>query len=385
MAARRMRRAEEKLMRRAYRTELHVNNTEQDLLMRCAGAARFVFNWALADRISRRERREKTNKFEQKRRFNALKGSQYPWLYDLPYTIVEAEFDHLDVAFKNFFRRVKQGEPPGFPQFKDRRHQSFTLRGALTVETGRIKLPKLGWLRLAESGYLPTAEVKILFVTLSLETDHWMISLQVEEADKPTPRHEPDRLAVHLGVAKLATLSNGRQFENPKNLLRYEKKLAHLQRGLSRKELGSQNRRKAKLAVAKCHRRISNTRRFALHEVSHYVAKHSKAHKIIIQDFHVQEMVEGVPVSHDLNKRIHDAAMGELRRQVQYKATWQGKEVVLVPQEAPVSQRCSNCGTLNTDLKLGQRSWECPVCGTTHDREWNAIANLLHFSEIGTK
>jgi putative transposase len=173
-------------MLRAYKTELDVNNKQRTTLNRYSGTARFVFNWALADRIDRHKYDQSTNKVEQKRRFNALKGEQFPWIYDAPYTLMAAEFNKCDLAFQNFFRQVKRGEKLGFPKFKSKKHgvNSFTLRQSISVEPHRIKLPRIGWLRLKEDNYLPTKGVKILSATISNRAGHWFVSLQVEEPDK---------------------------------------------------------------------------------------------------------------------------------------------------------------------------------------------------------
>ena len=137
---------------RGYKTVLDPSNEQRSWFMRCAGTARFVYNWALDDRIARFKAGEKTNLYEQKRRFNALKGVQFPWIYDVPYALTDAAFVNLDRAYQNFFRRNKQGAgKKGFPRFKSRRRGigSFTLRGSIHIESGRIKLPRVGWVRLA--------------------------------------------------------------------------------------------------------------------------------------------------------------------------------------------------------------------------------------------
>jgi putative transposase len=94
-------------MLRAYKTELDLNNKQRTMMLRCAGTSRFVFNWALADRIERDKNKLTTSKFEQKRRFNALKVTNFPWIYDVPYSVMQEEFDKCDIAYQNFFRRVK--------------------------------------------------------------------------------------------------------------------------------------------------------------------------------------------------------------------------------------------------------------------------------------
>jgi putative transposase len=208
-------------MLRAYKTELDLNNKQRTMMLRCAGTARFVFNWALADRIERHKNNLPTNRFEQKRRFNTLKVEQFPWIYDVPYTIVESEFQQCDIAFQNFFRRVKKGGKPGFPNFKSKKHgiNSFTLRQSIFVSNNQIKLPRIDWLRLKEDKYLPIQDVKILSANISHSAGHWFVSLQVEQPDAEisTGTHK-GVIGVDVGLKVLATCSNGKVFENPKSL-----------------------------------------------------------------------------------------------------------------------------------------------------------------------
>lgn len=192
---------------RAYKTELKVNNKERTLLTRYAGASRFIYNWALADRKAMYEAGGKPNKFEQKRRFNALKYEKFPWLQEIAYAIIDSTFDNLDRAYQNFFRRVKSGvEKAGFPKFKSRKKGigGFMLRGCIRLTNDTVQLPRIGNLRLAEHGYLPTDGIKILSANVSEHAGHWLISLQVEEevAD-PIPATNPP-LGIDVGIKLLA-------------------------------------------------------------------------------------------------------------------------------------------------------------------------------------
>lgn len=365
-------------MLRAYKTELDVNNKQRTWLNRCSGTARFVFNWALADRIKRHEDKLKTSKFEQKRRFNALKGEQFSWVYDVPYVITQEEFDKCDDAFQNFFRRVKKGEKPGFPKFKSKKHgiNSFTLRGNISVEPSRIKLPRIGWLRLKEDNYLPIKDVKILSATISNKAGHWFVSLQVNQLDDKISIIHRGIIGVDLGISHLAVCSDGKVFDNPKSLKRYESSLAHIQRELCRRMKGSKNRTKTKAKIAKLHYRISNIRRYALHEVSHYLTAIAKPEVIVLEDLNVKGMAQ----NHHLAKAISDAAFAELRRQTEYKAKWYGEKVVIADRWEPSSKKCSSCGTINHELKLSDRQWVCMNCGVLHDRDENASKNLANLA-----
>lgn len=363
-------------MLRAYKTELDPNNKQQTQFIRYAGTARFIFNWALADRIERHKQGLTTNKFEQKRRFNALKKEAYSWIYDTAYRVLEQEFDNCDLAFKNFFRRVKNKEKQvGYPKFKSKKNGigSFTLRDCRTVESNRIKLPKIGWVRLKEDNYLAIDGIKILSANISERAGHWFVSLQVETQQESIPLQLTDEvIGVDLGIKELATCSNGKIFENPKSLAKSEKRLAHIQRELCRRQKGSNNRAKTKRKIAKLHYRISNIRRYALNEVSHYLTVKAKPKVIVLENLNVKGMVQ----NKHLSKAVSDASFHELRRQIEYKSKWYGEKVIIADRFYPSSKTCSECGSVKPLLKLSERKFICENCGAVMDRDFNASVNL---------
>jgi len=366
-------------MQRAYRTKLRPTATQAAYFYACAGVARFVYNWALADRKSRREQGLSTNKFEQKKRFNALKHEQFPWLAEYPYVIVPYAFDDLDAAYANFFRRVKEGkEKAGFPKFKSRHtsRKSFCLGvNGVRIEKDRVKVPKIGWLNLAELGYLPTEGAKLNRVTLSEQAGHWYISAQMEVAD-PDPVPLSGAVGVDMGVKALAVVSDGRTFDNPKTLGKYERRLARLQRELHRRQKGSNNRAKTKGKIAKLFQRISNTRSHTLHNISAHVVYTMTPERIVVEDLNVKGMVK----NHHLAKAVSDAGMGELRRQIEYKAGWTGAEVLAADRWYPSSKTCSGCGNIKPTLSLSERVYVCDRCGVSLDRDYNAALNLAAYA-----
>ncbi len=360
---------------RAYKTELDPNNVQRSLFVQYCGVSRFVYNWALTDRIERYERGEQTNIYEQKHRFNALKKVEYPWLEGVPYAITQSAFRNLDIAYQNFFRRVKQGkEKAGFPRFKCRKRGlgSFTVQGCLHIEERRVKLPNIGWIRLKEKGYLPTNDVKIPSMTISEQAGHWFVSVQVEQEIPDSKPAVNKPIGVDVGLKSLAVLSNGKVFENPKTTAKYEKKLATLQRELCRRKKGGKNREKSKQKIARLHFKIANVRKHALHQVSDYVTAKIKPSVVVLEDLNVK----GMMANHHLAKSLADASFAELSRQIQYKAQWQGIDVVLAGRFYPSSKTCSACGEKKPYLKLSERTFVCPSCGNIIDRDLNAAINL---------
>lgn len=362
-------------MFRAYKTELDPNNKQRTWLIRYCGVSRFVYNWSLSDRNSRYEQGLTTNMYEQKRRFNTLKKEQFPWVQDVAYKVEESAFANADLAFKNFFRRVKAGERAvGFPKFKSRKRGlgSFTLRSNIYVRGGAIRLPRLEVIRLKEDGYLPISGVKILAATISERAGHWFVSLRVEEPNKPVPPSGDGVIGVDVGVKVLATCSNGKVFENPKSLSRYEKRLTHIQRELCRRQKGSRNRGKTREKLAKLHYRIANIRRYSLHQVSNYLTVKAKPETVVLEDLNVAGMLQ----NRHLSKVIADASFAELRRQLEYKCAWYGVGLVVADRFYPSSKTCSSCGVKKPLLKLSERMFVCESCGVVIDRDFNASLNL---------
>ena len=365
---------------RAYKTELNPNDRQRTMFFRCAGAARFVFNWALADRKQRYEEQElSTNKFEQKRRFNEWKRRNAPWIYDVPYTLQEQEFDNVDKAFQAFFRRIKKGETPGHPRFKKRNgRKRFTLRKCIHIESDRIKLPRIGWVRLKESGYLPLdGTVKLLSVNISERAGRWFISAQVEETISDPSNDSTITIGADLGLKALVVLSNGKVFENSKPLHTAQRKLARLQRELSRRERGGANWHKTKAKLQKQHAKIANIRKHILHDVSHHVTAVLKPKTVVLENLNVSGMMK----NHRLARAISDVGFAELRRQIEYKAIWHGIEVIVADRWFPSSKVCSGCGCIRDKLTLSERTYTCEHCGLVIDRDLNAAKNLAALGE----
>lgn len=359
---------------RAFKTELNPNNKQRGDFLRSAGTARFIFNWALADRIERYEAKEKSNIYEQKRRFNALKDEQFPWIRETAYCVTESAFRNLDVAYQNFFRRIKKGDgKAGFPRFKSRKQGigSFTMRGSIRIENGRIKLPRIGWIRLKEKGYLPDNGIKILSVNVSEKAGRWYASVQVE-MDIPDPEPgQGEPIGIDLGIKTLAVCSDGATFQNSRALAQEEGKLKRLQREFARRKRGSKNREKTKQKIARCHARIARIRKHALHDVSYHVTAKTKPSTVVIENLNVAGMLK----NHCLAKAISDASFGELRRQIEYKGQWYGVDIVTAGRFYPSSKTCSGCGT-KKPLTLADRVYVCEECGLVIDRDLNAALNL---------
>lgn len=372
---------------KAYKVELCPNNVQRTLLLKHAGAARFTYNWGLAQKIKAYEAKEKTpNSIELHRRLNALKQSEFPWMYEVSKCSPQEALRNLDKAFDNFFRRCKakkKGQHKGkvgFPKFKSKKKGvgSFRLTGTIHVFDNAVQLPKLGKLRLKEHGYIPTENIKILSATVNEHAGRWFVSIQVEqEVADPQPKPK-EVVGVDLGIKTLATCSDGKTFENPKALRSRLKKLKRLSRAVSRKVKGSMNRKKAARRLAKLHYKISNIRKDALHKMTTWLTKSKSA--IGIEDLNVAGMLK----NRNLAQAISEIGFGEFRRQLDYKGKFYGCEIVVVDRFFPSSKMCHVCGCLNESLTLSDRTWTCP-CGEVHDRDYNASMNLKQVAVSSTE
>jgi len=288
----------------------------------------------------------------------------HEWLAQVPATCLTQCLRDQDAAFRNFFARRAR-----YPRFK-KKSPSGSLRfqgvGAAWAR-GLVSLPKLGALKLAES--LPEVERPNL-MTLSRDAAgryHLSFCAQVESSLLPITHRV---VGVDLGLRDLATLSTGEKIQNPK---RYHARLRYLrqqQRCLARRQKGSRRREKQRLRVAQAHARVRQERQAALHALTIRLVREFDL--ICIEDLNVKGLGRGIHA-----RAVHDVAFSEVRRQLAYKSDWYGKILVEVDRWYPSSKTCSACRHTLDELRLDERQWKCPKCGTLHDRDVNAARNLL--------
>ncbi len=351
-------------------------------MRRFAGACRFVFNRALA---RQNENHEVGNKYIPYGKMASWlvewkNATETQWLKDAQSQPLQQSLKDLERAYKNFFRKRA-----AFPRFK-KRGQNDVFRYPqgvkLDQENSRIFLPKLGWMRYRNSRQV-TGVVKN--VTVSQSCGKWYISIQTE-SEVSTPVHpSASMVGLDAGVAKLATLSDGTVFEPVNSFQKNQKKLARLQRQLSRKVKFSNNWQKQKRKIQRLHSCIANIRRDYLHKVTTTVSKNHAM--IVIEDLKVSNMSKSaagtvsqpgrnVRAKSGLNRSILDQGWYEMRRQLEYKQLWSGGQVLAVPP-AYTSQRCACCGHTAKENRLSQSQFRCQVCGYTANADVNGARNIL--------
>jgi putative transposase len=356
---------------RSYRVELDPNDRQRTALLRHAGVARFAWNWGLARRIEEYERAGKScNAIDQHRQLNALKKSEFPWMYGVSKCAPQEALRNLDLAFKAFFRRVKAGEKPGFPRFKSRNRGigGFRLTGSIEATGTKIKLPRVGWVRLKERGRIPAGQFG--WASVREQAGRWFVSV-VREQEISVPVNTGRPVGVDLGINHLVVTSDGEVFDAPKPLAKKLRKLRRLSRQHSHKQKGGANRRKSAKRLAKLHYRIAGVRRNALHGITTALAKNHGL--VAVEDLNVRGMVK----NHCLARAISDVGFAEFRRQLEYKCAWYGSKLVVVNRFFPSSKTCSACGQVKEKLALSERVFRCERCGLEIDRDLNAAKNLL--------
>ncbi len=303
-------------------------------------------------------------------------------MYEVSKCAPQEALRNVDTAYDHFFRKVKlkkQGKhkgKSGFPKFKKKSKGigSFRLPVSLKVFSDAIQLPRLGKLRLKEHDYLPTSGVHILSATVSEQAGRWFVSVQVEEEQAVQANTATTAVGIDLGVATLATCSDGVAFANPRSLKHKLKKLKRLQRAHSRKQKGSKNREKSRKKLTVLHARIAHIRRDAVHKLTTHLCKNHAW--VAIEDLHVAGMLR----NHHIAQAISDAGMGGIRRQLTYKAEKFDTRLVVIDRFYPSSKTCSECGYVLETLDLKVRVWQCPNCHTLHQRDYNAAKNILAVS-----
>ena len=359
-------------MEKAYKFRIYPTTAQAELIAQTFGCKRWVYNHFLAERIAIYESENRTaGRFEQSARLTQLK-KETEWLRTPDKCALQNALADLDIAYQNFFRRVKSGEKPGFPKFKSKRDRSQCYRtsGTIKMHTKHIQLPKLG---LVQCRISKQTEGRIISATVSQNpSGKYFVSVLCTDVDVQPMDRTGAVVGVDLGLKELAITSDSQHFANPKHFTKSQKKLAKLQRRLSRKSKGSNNREKARIKVARLHEHIANQRLDNAHKMTTSLVRDYDL--IAIETLMPKNMVK----NRRLAKAISDAAWGEIVRQLEYKCNWYGKDLVKVDRFYPSSQTCNSCGFKNSDTKnLAVREWDCPKCGAHHDRDVNAAKNIL--------
>ena len=353
-------------MMKAFKYRMYPNAEQREYFAKTFGSTRFIYNRMLNDKIEHYKLTEQILKNTP-----AQYKTEFPWLKDVDSLALANAQINLEKAYKSFFR----DKSVGFPKFKSKKntHRSYTTnnqKGTAAIENGYIKLPKLKSSVKIKQHRLFDGLIKSCTVSQT-PSGKYFVSVLVECEIVKMPQLET-KIGIDVGLKTFAVLSNRKEIENPKYLRKSEKRLAKLQKDLSRKVKGSSNRSKARLKVARLHEKITNQRMNFLHKESFRIIRDNQV--IVLEDLKVKNMVQ----NHKLAKAISEVSWGMFRQLIEYKADWYGREVIIAPSNYASSQLCSDCGNKSSQTKdLSCRTYICQECGLEIDRDYNASLNLL--------
>ena len=370
-------------MLRAIKIRLYPNKTQEQTLNKVLGCYRFVYNQMLAQKQNAYNR-DKTNLkvTDLSKWFHGtlLKDEQYTWLKEQNTKVMKQAIRQMDGAYRNFFKQHN-----GFPKFKSKKdkqsalfpyeaiskHNTFETRHiSLTTPLKNIKF------RCSDLYFsrLQKYNKNIRSVTLSkTKSGNFFLSILIEMEDTELKKfeHTNEQVGIDLGVKDFVITSDGKVFKNKHFFKKKEKQIKKLQRQLSKKVKGSNNRKKAQVRIAKLFERITNKKDAYIHYVTNELLTYFDT--IFMEDLNVQGMLR----NHHLAKAIQEVGFCKFKETLVNKALMNDKQVVFIDRFYPSSKTCSVCGYKKRDLRLSDREWICPNCGMKHDRDINAAMNIL--------
>lgn len=353
----------------SHKIRIYPNSQARTYFIRACGISRFAYNWGLEQcRKAYDERGETLTGYDLSKMLNAIKRTEFPWMLEVSKWVSQKALHDVGDAFKKFFQKKAR-----YPKFKKKgksRDSFYINANQVKIDGRKLRLPKLGWVRLREEVRFPGYPFAVV---ISREADHWYASVQVALSDTYKYPHicrSTDSVGIDLGVHDLIVLSTGEKHKGPKALSTQLRKLRRANKKLDRAKRGSRRREKSKESLGRIHARIKHIRQDFTHKRTAELVE--RFEQIGIEDLDIKGMLQ----TKFMARHISDMGWYEFRRQLEYKGKHSGSQITVVDRAYPSSQICSNCGYLFTELKLGIREWVCPKCGIKHDRDINAAKNI---------
>ena len=367
-------------MLRAIKIRLYPNSNQAAQINKLLGCYRVVYNQCLNRKIQSYEENNISENQTTLGHFihhELLKDDNFIWLREQNTKVLKQALIDMLNAYKNFFKRHT-----GYPKFKSKKDNKQSCRfelGAISkkniytdykLSLANIKNVKFKCSK-KYAEYLQKHKANIRQATLTkLPCGEYYLSILVNGDLTHKVKESHHTIGVDLGIKDFVITSEGEVFENLHFKKNESKKLIRLQKQLSRKQNGSNNRNKARIKLAKAYKRITDKKQYYLHQVSNYLIDENQV--ICMEDLNVSGMLK----NHKLAESIQELKLGEFRRMLEYKANWYGRKLVFVDRFYPSSKTCNHCGYINKKLKLSDRQWVCPDCGEIIERDYNAALNI---------
>lgn len=364
-------------MLRAHKIRMFPTESQVEVLKKACGVARFAYNWALTEWERLYALGEKTGQGILRKRLNACKREEFPWMMESTKCAPEQAIKNLGKAFSAFFENVKlkrkvgKKNPYGYPQ----KHKKGKCKESFYIANDKAKIcGKEIFLPHCKEAFKLSEELrfsgKIMSYTISLDVDRWYVSVSVDTDEVLTRTANRGCIGIDLGIKTLATFSDEITFKAKKFYGNAEKKLKRLTRQLSRQTKGGKNRAKTKLKFARQHRKIRLARKDYLHKITTFAT--TKYNEIVLEDLNVKGMLK----NHRLAKAINNMGFGMFRCMIENKAKQTSCVVTIADRYFPSSKTCCYCGAIKEDLTLKDRKYHCTKCHIAIDRDLNAAKNL---------
>lgn len=352
---------------KAYKFRIYPTKIQFDFLNKQFGAVRFIYNYFLNQRDTQfKETGKSDNYYAQTKALKLMKGQEeFKWLKEINSQTCQQALQCLDAAYLKFFRKET-----AFPRFKKKKNcQSFCVPQHFKILEKGIIIPKLKSQIKCKFYREIIGEVKSLTISKTL-TEKYFVSILVEQKNEYKQTSE-GKIGIDLGIKDFVTLSDGTKYSF--SVSKKTEKLKKLQHYYSKKQKGSKRKEKLRLRIARLNEKIANSRRDFQHKLSTKLTNEYQT--ICLETLRVKNMMK----NHKLARAIGETSWYSFVNMLQYKGKWKGCDIIQIDQFYPSSKTCSVCNWKKEDLKLSERSWICPNCGTEHNRDINAAKNILTY------
>ncbi len=376
-------------IRKAYKVRLKTNRDIETKLARFCGSARFLWNKSLAINLDRLKDKQGILWYNELAFWLTLwkKSDEYCFLIECPSQVLQQKLRDMDRAFSDCFDKSQPLKR--LPAFKKKGYgYGIRFPQGFRVEGRRIFLPKLGWI-----GFYKSQDIggTIKNITVTNRAGKWYASIQVEQTLDIGKHPSESETGIDAGIKCFAAFSDGTMIQGVNSFRKHEDALAREQRKLSRKKKGSNNWKKQKRKISRLHHTIANVRSDFLHKLSTGISKNHA--RVFVEGLNIKNMSSSargtiekpgrnIRAKSGLNKAILDQGWFELRRQLQYKLSWRGGQLVEVDYRY-TSQRCSSCGHTAKENRQSQAVFKCLACGYEENADINAAKNILTVGQTG--